>query len=110
MDEGIKVPDTKPDSPQVKEVKDDVQKYGDLTVLVESNGGKILIGTIKQSIADDVEIVCSLLKDNEVELRCAVASLKAHVDLLRVLQNAPVNAKMATTELSKLLEVEKQED
>ena len=96
----------KPDTPQVKVVKDDIGEYKAIAAIANQEGGKLLIDKLKKEILDGVDTIMDLAKGSEIDLRCAVVKLKANVTLLRVLNRAPENARLAEEELSKLLKEE----
>jgi hypothetical protein len=87
----------------------EVKHYKGLDVLAKSEGGETLISNMKERIASDVEMLCSLLKGSEVDIRAAIAQLKADVYLYRVLLNAEQNAKIAVEELELLLKQQKED-
>lgn len=84
-------------------VEADVKRYKGLNVLAKSEGGEILISHLKERIASDVEMLCSLLKGSDVDIRATIAQLKADLYVYRVLLNAEQNAKIAVEELEALL-------
>lgn len=96
----------KPDSPQVKEVKVDLKRAAALEAVANSEGGQIILDSIRRDITDDIETVMSLFKGAEMDLRCAVAKLKGDLALYRILKRAPEGAKLTRDELSRLLEEE----
>ena len=98
--------ETQGDSPQIKEVKDDLDKYAALSAIANQQGGKILVDGLKTDITNDVETIISLFRGEEMELRCTIAKLKADLTLYRVLIHAEQNATLAKEELTKLLELE----
>lgn len=90
-----------------KIVINDLEKFKALEAVSESEGGKILIDTLKGDIRDDIETIMSLFKGDEMELRCAVAKLKSDLTLLRVLLRSKENVKLTEEELQRLTEIEK---
>ncbi len=98
-----------PESPEVKEVRDDLSKYASLSAILDQDGGKLLINTLKQEIADSVQTIVGLFQGDEMHLRTEVARLQAHLNLYRALKRSPLNAKLAEEELSKLLESQKED-
>lgn len=87
----------------IQSVEADVKHYKGLDVLAKSEGGETLLSHLKERIASDVEIVCSLLKGADTDIRAAIAQLKADLYVYRVLLNAEQNAKIAIEELEALL-------
>lgn len=96
----------KPDSPQVKEVKDDLGTFKAIEAITHQEGGKILMSRMKDEIRDDIESILSLARGAEMDLRTAVIKLKADLNLYRVLKRSKANVRLAEEELSKLLEDE----
>lgn len=92
------------DTTEVKEIKKDLGDYMAVEGLVHTEGGKVLVENLKLTIAANVEAIISLLKEPDIEIRCAIAKLAANLNLYRALKRAPENAKLAKEELSKLLE------
>lgn len=96
----------KPDSPQVKEVREDVEKYKAIEAVLNQEGGKILMSALRSDILTNVEGVISLLKAPEIELRTAVAKLAVNLNFYRALKRSSESAILASEALSKLLEEE----
>lgn len=90
----------------VEEVRDDVKRYKAIAAIADQEGGKILITSLRTDIADGVETILSLLRGDEIDIRCAIAKLKSDIALYRVLLRASENAKLSEGELNKLLEIE----
>lgn len=101
-------PEKKPLSPQAKEVLEDVDKYRAIAAILNQEGGKILVESIKSDILRDVDVILGLFKGPEMDLRAAVAKLSVDLNLFRALKHAPENATLAEEALSKLLEEEKE--
>lgn len=96
-----------PKTPEIEETEGDLKKYKALASCAASEGGKILINVLKKDIADGVEHAISLIKSgSDIEIRATLAKVKSNLDVLRTLNRAPVNAKLAEEELSKLLKDE----
>lgn len=89
-----------------KIVQEDIDKYKAIAAIAEQEGGKILVAGLKEDIAADIENILSLFRGEDMDLRCAVAKLKADLALYRILKRSPENAKLAVGALEKLLEIE----
>lgn len=92
----------------IQSVEADVKRYKGLDVLAKSEGGVTLVDHLKERIASDVEVICSLLKGTDTDIRAAIAQLKADLYVYRVLRNAEQNAKIASEELERLLKQEEE--
>ena len=89
-----------------QDVVDDIHKFKAITAIANQEGGKILIDNLREDIKTDVEGIIGLFRGDEIELRCAIAKLKADLGLYRVLIRAEDNAKLAEEALAKFLEIE----
>lgn len=97
----------KQESAEVKAVKKDLGDYMAVEGLAQTEGGKVLVNSLVDSICSNVESILSLVKSPELELRCAVMKLASNLNMYRILKRAPENARLAKEELSKLLEEDK---
>lgn len=97
------------DSPEVKEIKDDLDKYKSLLALTHQDGGKLLLTMLQADISADIETIMSLIRSPDIDLRCAVAKLKADLGLYRVLKRAEENVILAEDALKSVLETQKKD-
>ena len=78
-----------------EEVLKDLQKYTDLKVLADSEGGKVLIDNLKKDVTRYIDRLASDFREVEHSVLIAhCASLQANLSLLRALQNADNNVKI----------------
>lgn len=96
----------KPDTPEIKEIRDDLDKYKAIAALGNQDGGKLLLEMLRSTIANCVESITSLADGEDMKLRCAALKLKVNLDLYRALKRADENVTLAEEALTKLLEVE----
>lgn len=94
----------KPDTPEIKEAKDDLDRAKAIAAVMNQEGGKLLLGALREDILSDVESLISLFKAPETELRVAVLKLRADLNMYRVLKRASESATLIEEALSKLLE------
>ncbi len=99
--------ENKQESAEVKSVKKDLGDYMAVEGLAQTEGGKVLVNSLVDSICSNVESILSLVKSPEMELRYAVMKLASNLNMYRILKRAPENARLAKEELSKLLEEDK---
>ena len=81
-------------------------KYKAILAALETEGGKILLESLRQDIASDVERLSGLLNGSHVEIQAAIAKLNADLNFYRVLKRANNNVILAEEVLAKLLEEE----
>lgn len=88
----------------VEEVNKDVDTFKALDALAHSDGGIIIIDSLKKDVVNSVESLISKYRvAPEIELRASIAKLHADLSLLRVLTRSEANKKLAQEELEKLL-------
>lgn len=87
-----------------KEIQDDLSKYKAISATLDTEGGQLLLETLRLNIANDVEIVISSLNSPLPEIQVAIAKLKVNLDFYRVLKRSKDNVKLAQEALDKLLE------
>jgi hypothetical protein len=87
-----------------KELEDDLGKYKAIASAIETEGGKILLDSLRQDIATDVERLAGLLNGTMTEMQAAIAKLKVDLSFYRVLKRANNNVILAEEALQKLLE------
>lgn len=88
----------------IEEVTKDVDTFKALDALAHSDGGIIVIGSLKKDVVNGVESIISMYRTaSEIELRASIAKLHADLSLLRVLTRSEANKKLAQDELEKLL-------
>lgn len=87
-----------------KDLLEDLGKYKALDSLSDSEGGKIIIGTLRTSIASEVSVLVSGYKEMpEQELRARLAKISAYVPLVQSLVRAKVNKENLEEELKESL-------
>lgn len=86
------------------EVENDLKTFSALEALTLSEGGKILIDSLKKDVVNGVESVISMYRQApEIDLRATIAKLQSDLSLLRVLTRSEANKEMAKEELEKML-------
>jgi hypothetical protein len=85
---------------QVEDIKKDIKRYKSIVSVLNLEGGKLLLKTIKKDVQDDIEGVISLYGAPELELRAKVAKLKADLALLQVLTRSKSQLKLAMDALT----------
>ena len=86
------------------EVENDLKTFSALEALTLSEGGKILIDSLKKDVVNGVESVISMYRQApEIDLRAMIAKLQSDLSLLRVLTRSEANKEMAKEELEKML-------
>lgn len=90
--------------PAIKEVEDDLGKYKAIASALETEGGKLLLESLRQDIASDVERLSGLLNGTQTEMQSAIAKLNVDLNFYRVLKRANNNVILAEEALQKLLE------
>lgn len=86
-----------------KEVEEDIGKYKALQVVVESEGGEILIQSLNKDIINTIDWLSSNYKTashSDLIARCALIS--SHLGVLRTLKNASKNIELAEAALKEL--------
>jgi len=68
-----------------EEILKDIKTYKSITSLVNQDGGKLLVKTLRKEVKQDIDIIISLYNDDELKLRSAVISLKKDLSLLKAL-------------------------
>lgn len=94
---------------EIQAVENELGTYKGLDVLAKSEGGITLLEHMRERICSDVEVIRSLVKGDEKDIRVAIANLNADLYLYRVLVNAEKNVKIQQDELDRLLK-EKAQD
>jgi len=84
-------------------IRKDLRKLKSIEAILTTEGGEILVASLKRDIRDSLDTVLSLYKAPELELRSAVCRLKERLDMLRVLKRAPKNVKLLEEELALIL-------
>lgn len=93
-----------PMSEDAKAVLEDVGRFKSIGALKDSEGGKLLVGTLEQDVVSGVErIVGSYRESSHIELIAIIAKLQSDLSLLRVLTRAETNQKDAEDALKTLL-------
>lgn len=98
------------DSEDKKIIKSDIKKYASLEAVSRSDGGQILIKTVKDDITSYLGKACNnYLEIPEVSLRTLLGVLNDRINLYKTLTNAPKNKRGATKALEELLKQEPEE-
>jgi hypothetical protein len=85
-------------------VEKDLDKYASLESLALSEGGKILMDSLKNDIGTITDSILSRYKElPHIELIAHLANLKAKFDLYRAINRSSENKKLAKEELSRIL-------
>jgi len=85
-----------------KEVEKDIKTYKSLSALANSDGGKLLIKTLRKDIKSDIDTICSLVNEDEMKLRVAIMSLKKNIALLQTLTRSKKNLELALEALEQV--------
>jgi hypothetical protein len=89
---------------KIKDVKEDVKKYGALEAIAKMEGGKELIKNLGSDIVSAVENLCAKYKDlSHIELIALIAKLSERLNLLRTLTRSTKNKRLAREELNNIL-------
>lgn len=91
-------------TPEQKAVEDDFKKYQAINAIANQEGGKVLIKSLESDVVAGVDMIISLYKGDEMELRTTIAKLSANLNLLRVFKRAIKNEDELRKELATLLE------
>lgn len=86
------------------EVEKDIKEYKELSALSDSEGGKLLMKNLRKDIKTDLEILCSLVDDDELKLRVAIMSFKKNLALLRTITRSKKNLELALQALEEVEE------
>lgn len=87
-----------------KELLEDLGKYKALDSLRDSDGGKLVIETLRKSIASEVSALVFGYKEMpEMELRARLAKVSAYVPLVQTLLRAKTNKEDLEKELEQSL-------
>ena len=85
-------------------VEKDLDKYASLESLAISEGGKVLLDSLKSDIGSITDTIMSKYKELlHIELIAHIANLKAKFDLYRAINRSSANKKLASNELSRIL-------
>ena len=87
-----------------KAVQDDFKKYQAINAIANQDGGKILIKSLETDVVAGVEMIISLYKGDEMELRVTIAKLSANLNLLRAFKRSAKNEEELRKEVVSLLE------
>lgn len=93
-----------------EEVVADVERYKSIAAILDQDGGKVLVEGLRASVTSDINRIIALFSAPEMELRCAVAKLKADLDLYHTLVHARPNAEVAQEALAGLLGLDKKNE
>jgi len=85
-----------------EEVEKDIKTYKSLSALANSDGGKLLIKTLRKDIKSDIDTICSLVNEDEMKLRVAIMSLKKNIALLQTLTRSKKNLELALEALEQV--------
>jgi len=85
-----------------EEVEKDIKTYKSLSALANSEGGKLLIKTLRKDIKSDIDTICSLVNEDEMKLRVAIMSLKKNIALLQTLTRSKKNLELALEALEQV--------
>jgi len=92
---------------QQEEVKEELSTYKKLSALKDSEGGKILITSIRRDIESTITtLTASYLELDEVRLKALCAKLDTDSSMLMVLLNADKNKEQAKEILKSMTENE----
>lgn len=87
-----------------KDLLEDLGKYKALDSLRDTEGGKLVIETLRKSIVSEVSVLVSGYKEMpEQEMRARLAKISAYVPLVQSLLRAKVNKEGLEEELKESL-------
>ena len=90
-----------------EEVKKDIKKYTSIENVAKTEGGAILIDSLQKDVVATIDELCGKYKTaTHVELIASCARLGERLALLRSINRAPKNKKMAREALEFLLSEE----
>ena len=87
-----------------KAVQEDFKKYQAINAIASQEGGKVLIKSLEADVVAGVEMIISLYRGDEMELRVTIAKLSANLNLLRAFKRSAKNEEELRKELVSLLE------
>lgn len=80
--------------PEVTDMMQDLGKISSIKVLADSEGGKILVGSLVTDIVGTVDTLCARYQKLTLQEFVALsADMKSKIDLVRVITRAPKNKK-----------------
>lgn len=88
-------------------IKSDIRKYGSLESVSKTEGGQVLIKSIKSDILASLGLITAqwdTLPENTLRATCGV--LNDRINLFKTLLNAPKNKKGAMIAMEELLKIE----
>ena len=98
-----KTPENLPE--EAKDLLEELGKYKALDVLKNTEGGELLIATLRASIVSEVGTLIAGYKDMpEIEIRARLAKISAFVPLVQSLVRAKTNAEGLAEDLKNLTE------
>ena len=90
-----------------QEIKKELDRVKSIDVLANSDGGKIIKKNLRKEILNSIDLLANRYKTaSHTELVGFCASLRANIDLLRVLNNVGKSKKMAEADLELALQEE----
>ncbi len=99
------------DSTDKKLIKSDLKKYASLEAVARSEGGQILIKSLKSDINSYLGYITGQYRElPEVALRTLCGVLDDRLNTYKILTNAPKNKRGATKALEELLKSEPDEE
>ena len=91
-------------SPEIEEMIKDADSFATLDALAVSEGGKILIKSLKTDIISSILSLVKYKTASHVELIATCATLTERLNILKVLTRAKINKDGLLKELSEILE------
>ena len=90
-----------------EEVKQDIKKFSSIMAVSATDGGKLLVKSLQKDIVSCVDELCGKYKTStHIEMIAVTSKLSEKLTLLRVLNRAKKNRKVAQEELEFLLKEE----
>lgn len=88
----------------INDTKKSLKKYSSIEVVSNTEGGKIIIDSIKSDIVSTIDEISSKYKTvSHTELIALSAKLSERLNILRIFNNAPKNKQLVKEELDFLL-------
>lgn len=86
------------------EIREDIKKYSAIEAVALSDGGKLIMTSLKKDIVSSVDKLCSDYKEaSHTELIATISQMASKIALLRTFNRSSKNKKIAQEELELLL-------
>lgn len=90
-----------------EEIKKDIKRFSSISAILGTDGGKLLVSSLQKDIISSIdELIGKYKTSTHTEIIANCARLSERLTLLRTLNRAKKNKKLATEELSFVLSEE----